>query len=384
MSKSTSSLLTEAWRDEFPGLEASTYLNTCSLGQLSRRSRAAVDEFMDLWEQYGASAWYDIWLGRLAECRQRFAQLINAQPHEVAVLPSVSVALSAIGSSLDFAQRPEVVTADMDFPTVVHQWLARRRDGARVRLLESPDRIQVPTSAFAAAIGPETALVATTHVFFTSGWIQDMATISALAHESGALALFDGYQAAGQLPVDVKATDVDIYISGGLKWLLGGPGIVYMYVRESLIEQLEPTTTGWFAAEDMFAFDPERFEQAGDARRFEPGTPAVAALYAGAAGLSIVQEIGPPAIRDRTHELVADLIHRLRAAGLQPRVLDDVDRHAGIVMVPVADPAAVVKALAKRRIIIDYRPGAIRISPYFYNTEAENEQLAEALRSILT
>jgi kynureninase len=383
MSKSTSSALTNAWRDEFPGLKACTYLNSCSLGQLSRRSRAAMDEFMDLWEQYGASAWYEIWLGKLAECRQRFAQLINARPHEVAILPSVSVALSVIGSSLDFTQRSEVVTTDMDFPTVVHQWLARRRDGARVRVLESPDRIQVPTPAFADAIGADTGLVATTHVFFTSGWIQDMAAISALAHESGALALFDGYQAAGQIPVDVKISDVDVYISGGLKWLLGGPGIVYMYVRQSLIERLEPTTTGWFAAENMFAFDPESFERSEDARRFEPGTPSVAALYAGTAGLSIVQEIGPPALRARTRELVADLVHRLRAAGFEPRMPENPDSHAGIVMVPVDDPAAVVKALAERRVIIDYRPGAIRISPYFYNTEAENERLVEALRSSL-
>jgi kynureninase len=383
MSESTSSALTHAWRGEFPGLEASTYLNTCSLGQLSRRSRAAIVEFMNLWEEYGASAWYEIWLGKLAECRERFARLINARPHEVAVLPSVSVALSVIGSSLDFTERPHVVTTAMDFPTIVYQWLARRRHGAQLRVLESPDRIQVPTSAFADAISTDTALVATTQVFFTSGWSQNMAAISELAHASGALVLFDGYQAAGQIPVDVKASGVDVYISGGLKWLLGGPGVVYMYVRESLIEQLEPTTTGWFAADDMFAFDPGRFDLATDARRFEPGTPAVAALYAGAAGLSIVQEIGPPAIRVRTRELVADLIVRLRSAGFEPRVPQEPDRHAGIVMVPVDDPPGVVKALAERRIIIDHRPGAIRISPYFYNTEAENERLVEALLAVV-
>ncbi len=371
--------LTETWRGEFPGLEQSTYLNTCSLGQLSRRSRCAVDEFMDLWTRYGASAWYELWLGELADTRARFARLINAEPHEVAVLPSVSVALSVVGSSLDFSQRPEVVVTDMDFPTIPYQWRARERDGARLRLLESPDRTTVPVDAFADAIGRQTALVATSHVFFTSGWIQDVAAITELAHEHGALSLFDGYQAAGQIPVDVKASNVDVYISGGLKWLLGGPGIVYMYVREDLIEQLEPTTTGWFASSDMFAFDPERFEMADDARRFEPGTPATAAVYAGNAGLSIIEEVGVDAIRARTKVLVADLVQRLRGAGLEPRIPTELDRHAGIVMLPVEEPAAVVKALKKQNIIIDYRPGAIRISPYFYNTEEENRRLVDAV-----
>jgi selenocysteine lyase/cysteine desulfurase len=376
--------LTAAWRDEFPGLERSTYMNTCSLGQLSRRSIAAMNEFMDLWMRYGASAWYELWMGKLAETRARFARLINAQPHEVAILPSVGVALSVIGSSLDFSRRPEVVATEMDFPTVAYQWMARQRLGVRLRLLECPDRTAVPIEAFAEAIGPQTALVATTHVFFTSGWIQDMAAISALAHGHGALSLFDGYQAAGQIPVDVKATDVDIYISGGLKWLLGGPGVVYMYVKESLIEHLEPTTTGWFAAQNMFKFNPERFEWADDARRFEPGTPAMAAVYTANAGLSIIEDIGVDAIRARTRQLDVDLIRRLREAGLEPRVPADLDRHAGIVMLPVDEPAAVVKALAQEKnIIIDYRPGALRLSPYFYNTETENQRLVDGIVDIL-
>lgn len=375
--------LTAIWRSEFPGLEQSTYLNTCSLGQLSKRSVAAVNRFLEQWLRYGASAWYELWLGELADARARFARLINAQPHEVAVLPSIGVALSVIASSLDYHTRPEVVVTEMDFPTVPYQWMARNRKGVRVRLLPSPDRVTVPLAAFEDAIGPQTALVATTHVFFTSGWIQDMAAISRLAHAHGALALFDGYQAAGQLPVDVKAADVDIYLSGGLKWLLGGPGVVFLYVREALIEQLHPTTTGWFAAKEMFNFNPERFEMADDARRFEPGTPAVAAVYAANAGMSIIEEIGVAAIRARTQELAADLHRRLRQAGLAPRLPADLSRHAGITVLPVDDPPAVVKALNARNIIIDYRPGLVRLSPYFYNTEEENQILVNALAAVL-
>ena len=376
--------ISPTWRTEFPGLEQSTYLNTCSLGQLSRRSVVAVNHFMELWMRYGASAWYETWLGELAATRARFARLINAQPHEVALLPSVGVALSVIASSLDYRQRSEVVITEMDFPTIPYQWMARNREGVQVRFLPSADRMSVPLQTFEAAINPKTALVATSHVFFTSGWIQDMAAISALAHAQGALSLFDGYQAAGQIPVDVKAADVDIYLSGGLKWLLGGPGIVFMYVKESLIEQLQPTTTGWFAAKDMFKFNPERFEMAEDARRFEPGTPAVAAAYAANAGMSIIEEIGVAAVRARTQALDADLVTRLRAAGLEPRLPEDLERHAGIVVLPIENPPALVKALAQEKnIIIDHRPGLVRLSPYFYNTEEENQFLVDSILNVL-
>ncbi len=383
MSEGAMNPLTAAWRDEFPGLQQSTYLNTCSLGQLSRRSMAAMQRYMEQWQRYGASAWYELWLGEMADARARFARLIHAQPHEIAILPSVSVALSVVASSLDYAERPEVVVTEMDFPTLPYQWMARGREGAKVRTLPAADRVQVDVDAYAPAISAHTALVATTHVFFTSGWVQDIGAIAELAHNDGALCLIDGYQAAGQIPVDVKAADVDIYLSGGLKWLLGGPGVVFMYVREELIDRLEPTTTGWFAAKDMFKFNPARFERAEDARRFEPGTPAMAAVYAANAGMSIIEEIGPAAVRARTQELTADLVARLRQAGLEPRLPQEMQRHAGIVMLPVPQPAQTVNALKARNIIIDYRPGAVRLSPYFYNTEAENQTVVEALVAAL-
>jgi kynureninase len=375
--------LTERWRPEFPGLERSTYMNTCSLGQLSRRSIDAMNRYMELWLSYGASAWYELWLDEMADARARFARLINASPEEVAIQPSVGVALSIIGSSLDYRQRNEVVISEMDFPTIPYQWMARGGEGVKVRLLQTPDRIHVPQEDFDAAITERTALVATTHVLFTSGWIQDIAAISRMAHDAGALTVIDGYQAAGQIPVDVKAADVDVYISGGLKWLLGGPGIVFMYVRQELIPQLNPTTTGWFAARDMFKFNPERFERAEDGRRFEPGTPAVAAVYTANAGMSIIEEIGVDAIRARTRALDHDLIERLRAAGLRPRLPADLDHHAGIVMLPVEDPAGLVKGLQERNVIVDYRPGAVRLSPYFYNSEEENQILVDAIVEVL-
>jgi kynureninase len=372
--------LTATWREEFPGLAASTYLNTCSLGQLSRRSRAAMLDFMDQWQRYGASAWYELWLSNIAEARTRFARMINAQPDEIALLPNISVALSVIAGSLDYDRRPEIVMTELDFPTLPYQWHARARQGAQLKLVATPDRVQVPLATYAQAINRRTSLVATTHVFFTSGYIQDIGEIARLAHEQGALCVVDGYQAAGQLPVDVQAAGVDVYLAGGLKWLLGGPGAVLMYVREALHAQLEPTTTGWMASDNMFSFDPHHFSRATGARRFETGTPAMAAVAALNGGMSIIEEIGVDAVHARTHALTLDLIARLRQAGFAPRVADDLERQSAIVMVPVEDPAPVVKWLAQEQnIIIDTRPGALRISPYFYNTEAENQRVVDAL-----
>lgn len=367
-------------RAEFPTLARKTYLNTCSLGALSTRVRAAVNRHLDLWEEYGASAWYKIWLGECAALRAASERLFNAPAGSVALAPSVGVALSTLGSCLDYRQRPKVITTALDFPTIPYQWLARR--DVEVVMLPSDDGITVPLERYEQAIDERTALVATSHVFFASGTIQPAREIAALAHAKGALCLIDGYQAAGQIPVDVVADDVDFYLTGGLKWLLGGTGIVEMYVRPELTTRLEPTVTGWFAHERQFAFDAQNFSYAPDARRFEIGTPALAAVYAAHAGMQIVLEYGPQAIRERTQQLVADLVGRLREIGCQLTMVDDPAQHGGIVMIRSAEHARVVAELAERGIIVDHRPGHIRVSPYFYNTEDENAAFVQQITQL--
>ncbi len=372
-----------AYRSEFPTLQRKVYLNTCSLGALSRRSHRAVNEFLALWEEWDASAWYEIWLGKLGELRESFARLIGARPHEVALLPHVSAALSAIASSLDYKERPKVVLTALDFPTVGHQWWVKRPLGVEVEILPSPDGVRVPLEAYERAVDKCTALVATSRVFFTSGYIQNLGAIAEIAHARGAYVLVDDYQGTGQIPIDVKDLNIDMLVTGGLKWLLGGPGIAFLYVREGLIEELEPTITGWFAARNQFDFRVDEFAYHEDARRFESGTPALAAVYAAAAGLEIVHEIGPPALRERTSFLTEHLIEGARRRGLALRVADRPEEWAGIVMLPMADPASAVRKLAERDIIVDYRPGALRVSPYFYNTPEENELVLDAVQELL-
>lgn len=370
------------YRDEFPILERTTYLNSCSLGALSQRSMDAMGEFMELWNSHGASAWYEIWWRELQNVRDAFAELIGAGGHEVAIQPNVSVALSSIASALDFHERPKVVMTELDFPTVFYQWMVKRNPEIELVVLESEDGISVELEKFENAIDERTALVSTSRVFFTTGYIQDIGAITELAHAQGAQVCVDDYQGTGQVPIDVRHLNVDHLVTGGLKWLLGGPGIAFHYVREDLIERLEPTMTGWFANAHQFEFKPQTFAFRDDATRFEQGTPALAPVYAARGGLEIVREIGVARLRERTSYLTTDLIERACDRGFRLRVADDEYDRAGIVMAEMEAPDQMVKALAERNIVVDYRPGAVRISPYFYNTTEENERILDAIEAI--
>jgi kynureninase len=367
------------YRGEFPIFRDTIYLNSCSLGALGERTRRRAGEFFDLWLARGASAWYDVWWDALDELRARYGRLVGAAPGEIALAPSVSVALSAVAEALDYGRRPKVVVTSLDFPTMAYQWLAKRPRGVELVVVESPDQITVPVEAIARAIDERTALVATSHVYFTSGAIQDIRAVADVARRRGALTLIDAYQSVGQVPVDVNAAGVDFLTAGGLKWLLGGPGIVFLYAREELARRLAPQIAGWFGHKNQFAFDPRSLELHEDARRFELGTPALAAVYAQLGGLDYIEEIGIPAIRAVTAALTEDLIAGARERGLRPKVAGRPEDRSAIVMLPVADPAAAVRHLAAARIIADARPGHVRLSPFFYNVQDDHVTALERL-----
>lgn len=367
----------EALRAEFPGLARSTYLNTVSLGAISRASRDSVSSFLGLWEEHGASAWYEIWLGELAALRASFASLVGAREDEVAVMPNVSSALAALASALDFSERPRVVTSSLDFPTVAHAFRASPR--CDVRAVASADGVRVTGDALAREIDERTACVATSQVLYTTGYLVDVREACRAARARGALSIVDAYQGAGQVPTDVREMGCDALVTGGLKWLIGGPGVAYLYVRRDLHERLTPTIAGWFGDADPFAFDASRWRPRNDARRFEMGTPAVAAVYAGRAGLDLVRGVGARAIRARTLDLARDLHERLADAGFDVASPSRDDERTGIVVVRHADAREVVRKLVANRIIVDARPGRVRVSPYFYNTLEENATFVDAL-----
>src|SRR5919197_1143227 len=262
---------------------------------------------------------------------------------------------------------------------MAYQWLAKAKEGIELVVVESPDTISVPVEAIARAVDDRTALVATSHVYFSTGAIQDIARVADVAHAHGALCLIDAYQSVGQIPVDVQQAGVDALVAGGLKWLLGGPGIVFLYVRDPVARRLEPRISGWFGHRQQFAFDPRALTFHDDAKRFEMGTPSLAAVYAQLGGLEYIEEIGIPQIRQTAAELTEDLIVTLRAAGFQPKVAAEPERRSAIVMIPRPDPAAAVRHLAAGGIIADSRPGHVRFSSFFYNVQDDNVRAIERL-----
>ena len=371
------------YRDEFPILARKTYLNSCSLGALSNRAMAGMARYQELWNEHGAQAWYRLWMGEIAAVRQKLARIIGAQPHEIAIAPNVSIALSEITSGLDLGARNKVVVADMDFPTLAYQWLAKRGLGIEVDFVTSEDRVRLPAESFAPHLDARTGLVATSRVFFMSGYIQDVGRLARMAHEQGAYLLVDDYQATGQIPIDVHALDIDFLVTGTLKWLMGGPGLAFIYVREDLIPKLHPTVAGWFSARDQFAMRTTDFEYKEGAQRFEAGTPAVAPIYAASGALDMILEIGVERIRERSMFLSDDLIRRVQAKGWPIQSPLDARERSSIVMLRLERPDEIVEELSKRNIIVDHRPGLVRVSPYFYNTVEENRIIVDAIDDVL-
>ena len=365
------------WREEFPILGRATYLNSCSLGALSHRAEARVATFHEQWHTYGAAAWYELWMGALGELRGRVARMLGADEAELAYAASTSVALATVASAIDYRSRPRVVVAELDFPTLGYQWMVR--DDVEVVRVRSADGATIDPASFADAVDERTAVLATSHVFFTTGAIQHLRTLADIAHANGALFLVDAYQSVGQVPVDVREIDADIFITGPLKWLMGGPGLAYLYVRSALVQRLRPRIAGWFGAKDQFAFDIGHFEFKDDARRFELGTPALPTIHAALGGQEIIDEIGVPAIRERNALLTERLIARAHDAGFRVRCAPEAAQRSAIVMIAHPEPAAAVGRLAERDIIVDARPGYVRVSPHFYNTEAEVDRVIDVL-----
>jgi len=367
------------YRAQFPVFRNSIYLNSCSLGPLSLRSRAMIGRYLDEWDQRGAAAWYDTWLPALDRLRAGYARVIGAPADAIALHPSISSALTAVAESLDYRSRPRVVTTALDFPTVAYQFLAKARDGIEVKVVPSPDGVTVPVESIAREIDDRTALLATSHVFFTTGAVQDLTALSAACRRAGALLFVDGYQGAGQVPVDVAATGVDFYAAGGLKWLLGGSGIAFLYSNQATTGNLSPRTAGWFGHAAPFEFEVASLVLRPDGRRFEAGTPSVAAVYAQLAGLELLQEAGLDRVQAVSRALAADLVERAEAIGLAPRVAADPGQRSAIVTIPRPDPNADVRTLAEAGIVADSRPGLVRLSPYFYNTPDDYAAALEVL-----
>ena len=363
----------KALRAEFPLLDRYIYLNACSLGPLPRRGRAALARYAQAWDENGTPVWYSDWLPLLARFRERIGELLRAPAGTTAIAPSVSVALSTLATGLPLpAGRTKILIGELDFPTIGHQWLSR--PGYQVEFVPSRDGMTIPPEAFAERIDDRTALVATTHLFYTTGYLQDVRAIADAAHAAGALCLIDGYQTCGCVPLDVEAMGCDAFVGGCLKWLSGGPGNAFLYVRPDLIPQTRPQGTGWFATRDPFSFTLEELTFADDARRLESGTWGVPSHYAGLAGLELILEVGVENIQERLRDLTDRILERCDAAEVKTFTPRERERRCGIVTLECDHPDEVEAKLHEVGVIIDSRPGRVRLSPHWCVTEEELER----------
>jgi len=330
-----------------------------------------------MWHEEGASAWYRHWLGRVGQLRGRVGAMLGTDAAHIALIPSTSAGFGVVTSAVKHPTRNRVICTDLDFPTLVYQW--KVRPDLELVLVRSEDGVSIDPEQIAAVTDERTLFVSTSHVYFATGYIQDIGRVAEIARSAGAFSLIDGYHGPGQIPVDVAGAGVDFYTAGPLKWLLGGPGLSYLYVRDELVGELEPTITSWFAHRDQFAFDIDEFTYHDDARRFELGTPALPTVHTALGGQELIDETGVPVIRERNAVLTDHLIGKAREAGFGLTMAADPEHRSAIVMVQQADPAGAVEHLASEGIIVDHRPGHVRISPHYYNTTEEIDRCVESL-----
>ncbi len=369
------------WRQEFPILDTCIYLVNHSLGAMPRRARERVAQYLDTWDTRGVRAWHEGWwtLGR--ETADLLAPILGAPPRSVSMHQNVTLAMAVVASCFRFdGRRRKIVLSDLEFPTTMYLFEGCRRLGAVVEYVRTEDGIRVPLERLLDAIDETTLLVPASLVLFKSAAIQDAAAIVERAHRVGAHVLLDVYQAAGSVPFNLEALGVDFAVGGSVKWLCGGPGAAYLYVRPDLAATLEPALVGWAGHAEPFAFEPGPIRYAAPPERFQTGTPNVPALYAARAGYEIIAEVGVETIRARSLELTRRLIDAARARGYRVATpLHDRER-GGTVTVDVPEGARVADTLVRRGVIVDYRPGAgIRIAPHFYNTEQEVDLALAAL-----
>jgi selenocysteine lyase/cysteine desulfurase len=378
----------ETWRAEFPVVERKAYLISASLGPIANRSRAYLDEYLDAWAMKGAPdhVWFEDIFPRMAALKRSFSALAGCDPDEVALTTNISIALSTIASCLDLSgDRRTVLLSELDFPTDGHVWLAwARRAGAEVRFLRSPDGLTIPIEEYDRAIDERTALVMVNRVLYRSSAIVDAKAVCAIARERGALSFVDDYHGLGIVPLDLHNLGCDLYTAGVLKWMLGGPGLAFLYARRDLLPTLEPAVTGWFGAREPFAFDVERLEYHPTARRLEHGTPPAPVFFLAQGGIDIISEVDPAAIRRRQGELTDHVIARADEAALPVRTPRDREARGGVVNVGVGtDAEKICHELLARDVCTDFRGDGLRISPHFFNTEADIDRCFEELRAIL-
>ena len=373
------------WRAEFPIVDSCTYLVSHSLGAMPRRARQYLTQFADEWDRRGVRAWHEGWWDVGRQTGNILAPTIGAAPDSISMHQNATVAQSIVASCFSWSgPRNRIVMQDLDFPTNHYLFEGFRRYGAETVYVPSADTIRAPIDRLVDAIDDRTALVPISLVLFRSGTLQDVRPIVEKAHRVGARVVLDAYQAAGTVPMDLSSLGVDFAVGGSVKWLCGGPGAGYLYVRPDLQRTCEPGVVGWAGHAAPFGFETGAIRYAAGIERFQSGTPNVPALYSARAGYEIVAEIGVPSIRAKSLRLTRRLMDAAIARGWAVKTPDRDDERGGSVVLDVPDGERVTQALLARDVIVDYRPNAgLRMAPHFYNTVEEIDHAVAQLDALV-
>lgn len=372
-----------AYRAGFPIVNRTNYLISNSLGAVPAEVGPSLQSYFEAWATRGVRAWEEGWWTMAAETGDLVAPLIGAHAGEVVFQPNVTLAHAVVFSAIDFGRKRDTIVTDaMHFPSILYLIGQQRRLGAKVTMVPSDNGITVDTERIIEAIDEKTAFVNLSHVLFKSAYIHDIAAIAEKARKMEAITIIDGYQAVGTIPLDVRASGIDVYIGGCLKWLCGGPGNAFVWVRPDLRCQLEPKLTGWMTHERPFAFEPE-LARRDDVWRLLHGTPNIPGMHAARCGLEIINEIGIEAIRSKSLRQTSRLLELAAEAGYRCTTPRDPARRGGTVAIDIENGYEISKCLKSRDILCDYRPGAgIRLSPHFYNRDDELDLAVAAIGEI--
>jgi selenocysteine lyase/cysteine desulfurase len=369
-----------AIRRRIPILQTHVVMNGCSQAPQSDVTREAAESYLDSWLRDGMD--WDRWIAEVEAARGEFAALVCADARDVAVATSVSQATASLATGLDYTgTRHRVLVSGMEFPTVSHVWLAQERFGAEVSWATVEDG-RIPQEHYEEAIGEDTLVVSAARAWYQNGAKQDIAALAEVAHDRGAVLFVDAYQALGTEPFDAPASGADVVASGNLKFLMGIPGIAFLWVRPDLAERLQPALTGWFGRKDPFAFDPTRLDWADGARRLDTGTPPILEAYVARAGMAWLREIGLDAIHAWTQVLGARLLEGAEARGipLLHRIRPDAKTPTTAFL--CEDSHAVESALRNRGVIASARGPAIRLAPHFFNTVEDVDHALDELAGV--
>ena len=373
------------WREEFPILDRTTYMISNSLGAMPRGVYDSLHSYADSWAERGVRAWEEGWWEMAVGVGDQIAPLIGAGPGEISLHQNVTLTQAVISSCFDFrGSRNKVVMVELEFPSIQYFYHEQRRLGARVEVVPVPDHIRIDLDKLLAAIDETTLLVPISQVLFRSSSIVDARAIVERAHRVGAQVILDVFQAAGTIPLDVRALGVAFAVGGVLKWLCGGPGVAYLYVREDLRARLQPALTGWSAHRRPFEFETGAIDPREDSYRYLNGTPHIPALYACRPGLEILNKVGIAAIREKSMRMTALLMESARARGWRVNTPENPAERAGTVSIECPHAHEVCRELLRRDILVDYRPKAgVRVSPHFYNRNEECEFTLAQMEEIL-